>query len=374
MIWKQRAEPVKKLKVLFLMEDLCFGGTQKQNLELARRLDRQILEPEILTLSGPTDLDNIPEKAGLKLVHLGKSRKVPAFFFARLGSMLKKLKPDILIPCTALPNIWGRLWGRFINIPVIVGTCRGGGAPVRQHERFLWRFCDHIVCNSQASILAMRQRGVPESRLSYIANGVDTSLFQPGIKNSGQEIILCVARLAADKDLGTLIRAFAILAKGRPQTHLRLVGEGPEEKNLKKLVLDLPAEIASRIEFCGACANPAAYYAEADIFALSSVREGQPNVILEAMSSGLPVCATETGGIPALLNQGHAGKLSPVRDEAALATNMALLLDNPQLRKEMGLRGREYVQANFSFEAMTCAHEKLFLSLWQDYEKKQETR
>ena len=95
----------RPLNVLFLMEDLCFGGTQRQTLELARRLDRKRFSPAMLTLTGATDLDSAARDAGIGLTHLGASRSAAPFFFLRLAPALRRAAPDILVPCTALPNI-----------------------------------------------------------------------------------------------------------------------------------------------------------------------------------------------------------------------------------------------------------------------------
>lgn len=354
----------RPIKILFLLEDLCFGGTQKQTLALASMLDRQLFSPSILTLTGPTDLDEKAIKADIPLFHMGRGRKAAPFFFARLGSHIARLKPDILAPCTALPNIWGRIWGSLKKIPVIVGTCRGGGAPMRQHERFLWRLADHIICNSPALLGQMRKRGVPAEMLTFIPNGVDTDFFQPspGGKMASQ-VILCAARLAKDKDHISLLNAFAIVAKEFPNAVLRLVGEGPEEDVLKSAASRLPAETARRVEFAGSSMDMRRHYAQADIFALASIREGQPNVILEAMSAGLPVCATNAGGIPSIVEHNRSGLLSGPRKPDALAANMAVFLRDAALAKSFGAAGRQIAENNFSFARMKRAHEELFMKL-----------
>lgn len=86
----------KALNVLFLMEDLCFGGTQRQTLELARRLDRTCFIPSMLTLTGETDLDATAREAGIALRHMGTSRRVAPFFFLRLGRALLRAAPGYL--------------------------------------------------------------------------------------------------------------------------------------------------------------------------------------------------------------------------------------------------------------------------------------
>ena len=346
--------------VLFLMEDLCFGGTQRQTIELARRLDRQRFTPSMLMLTGPTDLDDVAAEAGISLNYLGTSRHVARLFFLRLGSALRLAAPDILVPCTALPNIWGPIWGRITGLPVIIGTCRGGGAIQRQHERFLWRLCDHHVCNSRALVEGLRKLGEPAGRISYIPNGVDTERFHPGPEppSARSPLILCVGRLAKDKGHLTLLRAFAIVAGKDPEARLRLVGDGPQEAQLRMLAGTFG--LGDRVEFVPGSPDVRAHYAEARIFALASVREGQPNVILEAMSSGLPVCATAVGGIPGLVENGVTGLLSPAGFAEALADSLLRLLADPPLGDTLGRAGRARVERDFSFTAMVAAHEELF--------------
>lgn len=344
------------------MEDLCYGGTQKQNLALANGLDRARFDPLILTFTGPTDLDR---EARVPTLHLGSSRKVNPFFFAKAGLEIRKIAPDILVLCTALPNIWGRLWGRVLGIPVILGTCRGGGAPVRQHEALLWRLASHIVCNSQALAERLKTKGAPASRLTYIPNGVDCARFHPSEKKGAAPLILCVARLVKDKDLTALLGAFKILAQKNPAPQLRIVGDGPEKERLEAFISAMPKGIGERIELAGASGDPAPHYREADIFALSSIREGQPNVILEAMASGLPICATSVGGIPDLIGQDAGGLLSPPQDAEALAASLARLLGDAELQKRMGNHNRRRAVDDFSFKAMISSHERLLENLWQ---------
>ena len=357
------------LRVLFLMEDLCFGGTQRQTLELARRLDRTFFSPAILTLTGPTDLDAVAHAAGIDVYHMGATRAVPLTFFLRLGQELRRLKPHVLVPCTALPNIWGRIWGRLAfgggrQRPRIVGTCRGGGAPKRQHERLLWRFTDHMICNSEELQRILLQMGIPAARLSYVPNGVDTEVFAPAALAPSQRepLLLCVARLAADKDHLTLLQAFALVRAQYPQARLRLVGDGPEEARLRRWA----CEHALPVEFVAGSPDVREHYAAARIFVLSSIREGQPNVLLEAMSCGLPVCATSVGGIPRLVAEGVSGYLSPAGDALSLAANCCRLLRDGAACDALGRAGREKAENGFSFAAMVQAHQDIFTSLCHD--------
>lgn len=349
------------MRILFLLEDLCYGGTQRQMLELAARLDRRRFVPLMLTLTGPTDLDGLARQAGIEVHHLGRDRRLAPLFFGRLGSALRRLRPDVLVPCTALPNIWGRLWGRALGLPVL-GTVRGGGGPGRQHERFLWRFAQHLVCNSEALYDVLQGLGVPPERLSYVPNGVDTDVFRAPASSlpvsARPPRLLCVARLAGDKDHPTLLRAFARVLERHPDAVLRLVGDGPEEQRLRQWAAAHPA--GKRVEFVPGRPDVREEYAGARLFVLSSVREGQPNVLLEAMSCGLPLCATAVGGIPRLVTDGENGFLCEAGDDAALARQICRLLEDPALGDRLGQAGRERAVRDFSFARMVAAHEALF--------------
>lgn len=346
------------------MEDLCFGGTQRQTLELARRLDRSRFAPVMLTLTGPTDLDDVAREAGIEVHHLGSGRRVPPLFFWQLRAALRRLKPHVLVPCTALPNIWGRIWGRCLGLPV-VGTVRGGGAPRRQHEHLLWRLTDHMICNSEALQQILREMGVPPQRLTYVANGVDTGLYTAPASDapvsSRPPRLLCVSRLAGDKDHLTLFRAFARVRERHPDVRLQLVGDGPEEARLKDWAARNAA--GAGMDFVPGRPDVREFYAGARLFVLSSVREGQPNVLLEAMSSGLPVCATAVGGIPRLVRDGESGLLCAAGDDAALARNILRLLDDPQLGDRLGQAGRRRAEEDFSFSNMVRAHETVFAAV-----------
>ncbi len=345
-------------KLLFCMEDLCFGGTQRQTLELVRRLDRSRFAPSMLVFTGPTDLDDIPHSLNVPVTYLGKTRSVHPFFFVTMASAIKGLAPDLIIPATALPNIWARIWGKLFSIPVI-GTCRGGGGPKRQHERLLWPLTARMICNSLALREHLLRLGVDARRLFYIPNGVDTDFFRPQSPPPSQRppLLLCVARLAQDKDHLTLFQAFEQIVKHVPEARLRLVGDGPLEA---KLTAWAAAHPGLAIDFVPGTSDVRPHYAEARLFVLSSVREGQPNVLLEAMSCGLPVCATDVGGIPALVEDGRTALLCPPQKPEALAENCLRLLKDPAMGDSFGRAGRDRVLASYAFTSMVEAHEELF--------------
>lgn len=353
------------IDIVFLTQDLCIGGTQRQTLELAKRMDRKLFSPQIWTLSGPTDLDALAAADCVPVHNLGTTvMPGPLSVFALLGRLFSS-GPDILVTCMAPANIWGRITAQIRRVPVIVGTCRGGGAPVRQHEQFMWHLAHHMVCNSMQLYNTLNMLGMPSGRITYIANGVDTEWFEAPLTPLRERppLVLCVSRLVTDKDHMTLLRAFGRVLEKHPQARLRFVGDGPQEFTLRKFIEGPPFK--GHVEIVPGSTDMRMHYQQARVFALSSIREGQPNVILEAMSSGLPVVATNVGGIPGLVKEGINGFLSPSSDAVTLAANICRLLDDITLCERMGQEGRDLAVNNFAFSAMVKSHQNLFERLWE---------
>jgi glycosyltransferase involved in cell wall biosynthesis len=351
-------------RLVFLLEDLEFGGTQRQALELARRLDKSRFTVELWVLRKGDDLAQVARDYGIPVVWLARSGWVGPQSLLHLGKHLWTNPPDLLMLLTVIPNIWGRLLGRLTRVPVIVGNCRGGAAPWRQHERVLWPAADHILCNSQIlKDFLVSRYGLPPARLTVVPNGVDTDFFQPGPNNRSEAspVLLSVARLVPDKDHDTMLMAFGRLAEGHPGAQLWLVGNGPRRESLEQKVGDLG--LAGRVKFLPATKDIRHLYHQADVFVLSSVAEALPNVILEAMATGLPVVATRVGGLPEAVVPEDTGLLVSPRDVGGLAAALGTLLDDPEVRRNLGRRGRQRVLEQFSFGAMVSRHEEVWARL-----------
>ncbi len=351
--------------VIFLLEELDFGGTQTQTLELAARLDRTRFSPKLVMLCrGRMDLWDRARARGLECLALTDDavfkpwRALPA-----LWRYLAAERPRFLHLSTALPNIWGRIMGRCLDLPAIVANCRGDGALVRQHELLIWRLAGAHVCNSLSLRDRLQRRiRVPEERVFYIPNGVDTDFFHPAGEApdgpSGEPSLLCIARMAPDKNHPLLLRAFARVLRQCPDAILHLVGEGREKARVQSLAA--APELRGRVRFHPGNADVRPLLHKAQVFVLASDYEGMPNVLLEAMACGLPVAATRAGGVPELVIHEQTGLLADCGDEAGLAGAMARLLANPDERTAFGRAGRERALARHSLRAMVKAHEDVY--------------
>jgi glycosyltransferase involved in cell wall biosynthesis len=350
-------------RLVFLLQDLKFGGTQRQALELARRLDRARFQVEVWLLAAGEDLVPMAWRNAIPLVRLGRREQVGPLALARLGRRLLTRDIDALLPFTVVPNIWGRVLGRLARVPVIVGNCRGGGAPRRQHERWFWPLAHHIVCNCRAVERVLREDcGVPEARLITIPNGVDAAYFQPGTgPDAGPPRVLCVARMAPDKDHDTLLAAFRLTARALPAAELWLLGDGPRLGEVRELAGRLLPE--GRVKFLPPREDLRPLLHQASLLVLSSKTEALPNVVLEAMAAGLPVVATRVGGVPELVVPGRTGWLVDPGDPPGLAAALSRVLADPDGRRALGREGRARACREFSLEAMAHRYESVLARL-----------
>ncbi|MEW6659015.1 MAG: glycosyltransferase [Thermodesulfobacteriota bacterium] len=354
--------PLRPARIVLLLEDLKFGGTQRQALELARGLDRRRFQPEIWVMAAGDDLAPLARARGIPLVRLSGRKKPGLPGLARLWVQLKKTPPDLLLCLTALPNIWGRLLGRLSGAPLVVGNVRGL-LHGNQFERWLWPLADHILCNTHSiPVILNKDCKICASRLTVIPNGVDTDFFRPPEPSkTGQPIILSVARMVPEKDHETLIRAFRLVLRDQPDAQLWLVGDGPRKPAMEQLVkATLPP---ARVRFLAGRADLRPLLQQASLFVLSSRHEAFPNVVLEAMAMGLPVAATRVGGLPELVIPGETGWLTPPGNVPALAGAMAHLLADPETREAFGRAGRERVEREFTLKDMVRRHEEVFATL-----------
>lgn len=214
----------------------------------------------------------------------------------------------------------------------------------QQLDRVSLRHADRVVTLCRPFVEQLVTRGVPRDRIEVISNAV-TSQARPaaaaltalreslGLTES-QRILLCVGRLSREKGHADLIDAFSILlARGKyDDCRLLLVGDGGERAALQSRA----AALGDRVLFLGHQSDPWPYYCIAYMFVLSSHTEGSPLVLFEAMAAGLPIVATNVGGVPEVVEDGSTAILVPPMRVAPLAASIAQVLDNPAAAAALG--------------------------------------
>ncbi len=263
--------------------------------------------------------------------------------------------PDLVhaffgLPAGALASALNRLTG----IPYLISfrgrdvhggkglDSNGIAGPMRAVSRVIWRQADALVANSHG-LRRIARRVDPGVDVDVIPNGIDTARFTPGPPAGSDRAlrILFVGRLEPYKGLADLFQALgAVRARtDRPFT-LQVVGDGSLRDSLPGTARR--AAIADRVRFSGSVprSEMPQVYQNADLFVLPSVVEGMPNVVLEALASGLPVLATRIPGSEELVRQGRTGLLVPPSDPDALADALCGLIQNPGLKTAMRHQAR----------------------------------
>ncbi|MDL2290956.1 glycosyltransferase [Desulfovibrio sp. OttesenSCG-928-F20] len=360
--------PSFPVPVVFLLEDLDFGGTQTQTLELASRLDRTRFEPRLVTLrTGARDLAAKAAAYDLPWLPLTSDEKLnlPRTLYA-LWRYLARKRPPLLQLLTVLPNIWGRIFGRCLRLQGIIGCCRGLAAVRGQHERLLGRIPGAHVANAGAiSELLINWAQVPAKQVFFIPNGVNTDYFTPALTDQEPDgnLVLCIARLAPVKNHRLLLDAFALVLPLFPEASLLLVGEGECRADLEQRAA--AEDLRGRVFFHSGAADVRPFLHRAGVFVLSSDQEGTPNALLEAMACGLPVVATRTGGCVEAIEHERSGLLVPCNDAPALAGAIARLLGDAGQRAAFGRAARARIIDAYSMQNMVREHEKIYERLLQ---------
>ncbi len=174
-------------------------------------------------------------------------------------------------------------------------------------------------------------------------------------------VVGAACRLVDIKGLSDLIRAIALLSMEFPNLHLEIAGDGPELGNLQEEARCLG--LSGRIRFLGWQRDLGPIFRSWDIFAMPSLTEGFPMAALEAMAQGLPIVATNVGGLPELVEDGRTGYLVPPSNVEALAKGLRTLILDPKRRQEMGAAGGRRSREHFSVDRMVAQTAEIYESL-----------
>ncbi|WP_315854176.1 glycosyltransferase [Gemmata palustris] len=218
-------------------------------------------------------------------------------------------------------------------------------------------YYERVICVSDDLLDACLAAGVPAKNCVLLENGIDTAEYSRlqtlagaraalDLPTSGS-VVGAVGRLSPEKGFDVLIRAIgALVAQGR-DVRLVIVGEGDERAKLERLVRELG--LGERVRLAGWQADVRGYFEAMDVFALSSLREGLPNVVLEAMALGVPVVSTRVNGVPRLIQDGQNGALVDPGDLNGLTTALAGVLTNDARRELFRTAGRRTVETRYNF-------------------------
>ena len=327
-------------KVALFMQALRAGGGAACLSRVAKGLASRGLTVDLLVLhGGRADSHLAPE--GVRLIDFNRRDAVAAL--PALLRYLKRERPDVLLVNNPYPGVAALIAKAFFlrDLRLVFRYANTFSRQAPTHESELLRhflpFADAIVTISQGATADFK-RSFPEvsHRVRYVPNaavGPDVALqaaspvIHPWFNDDAVPVVLAVARLAPQKDLPTLLRAFARVVRSRP-ARLVVLGEGPERARLAGLAREL--DISPFVRFPGDVRPAFPYMARARVFALSSAWEGLCMALLEAMACGTPVVSTDCPHGPAeILEGGKWGRLVPPGDWRSLGSAILRTLEDP---------------------------------------------
>lgn len=218
---------------------------------------------------------------------------------------------------------------------------------------------DDVICVSQDLYDDCLRLKVPAQNLSLIDNAIALDDYELKLTRDDakrevgaspeQQLVVAVGRLSREKGFDVLIQAIANLIDGGVNVGLAIAGDGKDRESLERLIANTGH--SDRIRLLGFVSDPRILYRAADLYALSSRREGLPNVVLEAMTMGVPVVATQIAGMPKLVQHDVNGRLVPPDDLPALQASIGELLGDGDARHRISTSARFTVEERFSFRA-----------------------
>ena len=365
------------------VNDLRYGGAERQLVELARGLDKDRFNPLVVTLCPGEPLEReLRHASGVDLVSLERKGKWHFGALRRLSRLLRSKDVHVMQPFLTPSTAFGLSAAILARTPVKIATERCGArlntSVVNKVYRFvedrLTRRADAIVSNSEAGRDYVLSRGVNEGKVRMIYNGVaperttclpdDRAAVRAsfGIRPD-EPVVGVVASLTPAKDHETFLQAASIIRTHVPSTRFLIVGDGPLRPQLEARAQELG--LGDAAVFAGQRAQIAPFIATMDVAVLSSCdHEGCSNFLLEAMGLARPIVATDIGGNRDLFASGEAGLFVEPRDAMAMATATLRILTAPRLADEFGSRGRAVFERRFTLRTMIKAYEDLYTELW----------
>jgi glycosyltransferase involved in cell wall biosynthesis len=351
--------------IAFVMPSFEPGGTERQMIELVRRLDRERWQVHVACFRRRGAwLDRVATSAPVvefpvrSFRHPSTLGQVKAF--ARWCSALG----IAVVHTTDMPsNIFGLPAAALAGVPARVGNRRevnpGRTAAALVLQRAAYSCAHRVVANCRAAADRLGVEGVAAHKINVIPNGVAIPDFDGALRRTPARRVVVVANLRPEKGHDVLLRAASHIVRRFPDARFDVVGDGPERRSLEALSDELG--LRGFVSFAGHREDVAARLAAADICVHPSRSEAFPNAVLEAMAAGLPIVASGVGGVIEVMRDGDTGLVVPPGDHNQLAHAIGRIMSTPTLARSLGKAARSEVAARYSFDRMIADFEAVYL-------------
>jgi len=390
---RQDPSSMNRQPICHIVSCLGTGGAQRQLSEYIRGVDRPPGQIIVVSLFPYNELFlETLRDSGVRLILLyerfqysiiGRSLNRAFPYFSTLIALcrfLRQERPRCVYSWLFLSNVISAPSARIVRVPRVISSIRNLSSWKSWKEYRKWwyrpadRLCaplnDVVVANAEAVADDYADwSGCRRETIQVIPNGVDVGAMMVGSADDIRgaldlpariPILLTIGRLAAEKNQIMIIRSCAELRSRGLDFFLLIVGHGELKPQLRETVLELGLDPVVR--FVGRTKSPQNYYGLADLFVLSSIIEGMPNVLLEAQAFGVPVVTTAAGGSREVIEDGATGFVVDVGDENGFTDRIALLLEDPELRQTMGNRAKQRMSEEYGVRRMARAVDEVACS------------
>jgi len=363
------------MRIVQLVENLEVGGLERMavDLMLAQHAAGHWCAMYCLFGAGPLGKDL--ERAGIPVVEFHKERHSKAAVVWQMAKQLRRDRPDILHGHNPAVHHFAAVSGRIAGVPVCMNTRHSAlsstGAPYQErYFRLVQPWTHHVVFDCEYVRRELQPRlNYPAAKYSVIINGIPLEPFAARTASPGSQLLAntptrirfgTIGRLVPAKGHSVLIDAFSQIAGRLPEAELHIFGYGALESELREQIRRLG--IPARITLEGRTTDSAGALASLDIFVLSSLTEGLPLVILEAMAMGLPVVATRVGGVPEVAPEALFPWYADPGNAPQLADSMLRAAQSHELA-EIGREARKLAMSSYGIDGMMRNYELLYKKL-----------
>ena len=372
-------------RILFIATTTHVGGAEKILSAIAKHLHQDRVNVAVCSLKSKGPYGEHLESLGIPVYSFEIAsdsglRGLLSYLLSlpALVRQIRSFRPQIVHAFLFRANLLARIAASLCRVSINISSIR-----IIENDRPFYFFLDRLTSCLVTQYLAVSERvkevtckrsHIDAERIRVIRNGIDLSPFaamgrgdnhdssarQFGI---GPQSLVCgtVARLHHQKGIRNLIDAFVLLQAEFPNLKLLLVGDGPERSNLTNQAAALG--VSQSVIFAGQKNSPVQYLKLMNIFVLSSLYEGFPNAVLEAMAAHVPVVASDVGGVSELVRHEENGLLVPPGDPSTLAEAIRTLLLNPEKARLMASSAYDRIRKEFSLEGMLNKYDELYEDL-----------
>jgi glycosyltransferase involved in cell wall biosynthesis len=371
------------IRILHLITSLNTGGTEIALLRLLENLDQQKFENHVISLIPTGPIGEQIRALGIPVTSLEMPPGRPTLRgFRQLLILLRRFKPHILQTWLYHADLLGLLAAKLIGVPTVVWNIRSAEMDFSQYRKLsglVVRVCallsgkpTAIIINSQAGLNVHTRLGYRPPKWCLIPNGIDTERFTPDARarqfvrrdwgiSPTETLIGLVGRLDPMKDHPTFLKAAAIVQRRNPKARFVCIGDGPGPylAELKELTEQLGL---SSVLWPGPRADLPAVYNALDLLVSSSIGEGFPNVVAEAMACERPCVVTDVGDSAKMV--AGTGVSVPPKNPEALAEAILQALELPETeRVRQGQKARQQITEKFGLAQMVNAYQTLYENL-----------